>query len=325
MNLFVIMPFAREFDDVYFAIKRSVEEAVAGTQLNCFRLDESRVAGRITQRLMEELGAASLCVADLTGLRPNVMWEVGYAMALGKPTIIVTQDNEELPFDIHDMHSICYDRGHLGETLGKPLARSVIDTLSAVRPANPQVSAQSAERDRFVGGLLDEVRGLKDLLSQTVKAWNPPGTASPPSAGADLGGLEGAWYDAESGSHHYARVIGGELVVPYCFGGDNCLKAAYYGWRRIGQYWFARYQWLDSPLSGFAFFRHESLDMLAGAWWLNDGVREVPEMPEMGSGVATTLTRLPGVLVPPWADRFFEDVRREGLVTRLARRTRPRP
>src|SRR4051812_9507264 len=107
------MPFAREFDDVYATIKSSVEGALDGRPLNCFRLDEARPAGRITDRLLQEIQTASLCVADLSGSRPNIMWEVGYAMALGKPTIIVTQDEGGLPFDIHDMQSFRYDRSHL--------------------------------------------------------------------------------------------------------------------------------------------------------------------------------------------------------------------
>ena len=31
--------------------------------------------------LVKELATASLCVGDLTGTKPNVMWEMGYAMA----------------------------------------------------------------------------------------------------------------------------------------------------------------------------------------------------------------------------------------------------
>src|SRR5687768_3561301 len=109
------MPFAREFEDVYSTIKMSVADAVADQPLKCFRLDESRPAGRITERLIQELQSATLCVADLSGGKANVMWEVGYAMALGKPTILITQDKGELPFDIHDMLSIQYERSHLSE------------------------------------------------------------------------------------------------------------------------------------------------------------------------------------------------------------------
>src|SRR5436305_1860944 len=74
---------------------------------------------------------ASLCVADLTGNRPNVMWEVGFAMALDCPTIIVTQAIRDLPFDIHDMQSLEYDRRRLRATLSQHLQKMVIDTLSA--------------------------------------------------------------------------------------------------------------------------------------------------------------------------------------------------
>src|SRR5688500_18373493 len=106
MNCFVIMPFSREFDDVYAVIKTSVEGALSTSGGRCFRLDEARPAGRITDRLLTELQAASLCVADLTGNSPNVMWEVGYAMAMNKPMIIITQGLRELPFDLKDMQSL---------------------------------------------------------------------------------------------------------------------------------------------------------------------------------------------------------------------------
>jgi nucleoside 2-deoxyribosyltransferase len=85
MNCFVIMPFSGDFDDVYSSIKLGVEGALSTSGGRCFRLDESRPAGRITERLLGELQSAAFCVADLTGNKANVMWEVGYAMALAKP------------------------------------------------------------------------------------------------------------------------------------------------------------------------------------------------------------------------------------------------
>lgn len=41
---------------------------------------------------MEEIQAADVIVADITGLNGNVMWELGYAHAYGKPAIILNQD-----------------------------------------------------------------------------------------------------------------------------------------------------------------------------------------------------------------------------------------
>jgi nucleoside 2-deoxyribosyltransferase len=50
------------------------------------------------------------------------MWEVGYAMALAKPTLLISQDRAGLPFDLKDMHTVFYIRDALAETLRKPLA-----------------------------------------------------------------------------------------------------------------------------------------------------------------------------------------------------------
>jgi hypothetical protein len=129
MKCFVIMPFSAEFDDVYQAIRNSLESSVAGEQITCRRLDEIKSAGRITDDLLGELREAVICVADLTGNKPNVMWEVGYAMALNKPLLLVTQELDSLPFDIKDMRTIKYNRDFIARTLGQPLIEAFRETL----------------------------------------------------------------------------------------------------------------------------------------------------------------------------------------------------
>jgi nucleoside 2-deoxyribosyltransferase len=314
------MPFAPEFDDVYATIRASVEGVSREDSLRCFRLDESRPAGRITDRLLQEIQSASLCIADLTGNKPNVMWEVGYAMALGRPTIIVTQDKGEMPFDIRDMETLQYDRRHLGETLGKPLKRTIIDTVSALRSANQANSKSTpAVQGELVGELLEQVRELRSMVSQAVKTWNPtPQQAQQlPETHESLRGLEGAWFNRESRAYLYARMIDNELVTPYCYGGNDHLTSAYYGWKRIGEFWFARFCWLTADISGFAFLKQESVDLLTGAWWGDDEAKEIPEIPNLRSGVPVRWERKRDVQIPGWALRFFEEVRREGVVNRL--------
>src|SRR5262245_29071745 len=126
------MPFAVEFDDVYAAIKANVEAVISRRDGSCIRLDESRPAGRITDRLLREIQTASLCIADITGNRPNVMWELGYAMALSKPTILLTQNMSELPFDVKDLQTLEYNRNHVNRTLGGQLQRAILDTLATL-------------------------------------------------------------------------------------------------------------------------------------------------------------------------------------------------
>ena len=315
MNCFVIMPFAADFDDVYAVIKSTVESTAADTRGRCFRLDESRPAGRITARLLTELRSATLCIADLTENKPNVMWELGFAMALEKPTIIITQSVATLPFDIKDMQSIEYNRTRLSNTLSMPLKQSLLDTLGVMgAKSTPPAGADAAA----VGTLLSEMAQLKNIVSEAVKAWKPQEPAAPQSQ-SELQALTGHWLNTESGSHVYARVVRGELVAPYCFGGNTDLTGVYFGWRRTGEYWFARYKWLRAELSGFSFLAMESMDLLRGAWWSSEDEVQNADAPPRSAGVPANWVRQPSSDVPWWAEELFREVDQEGLGSTLTK------
>ena len=218
MNFFVIMPFEAEFDDVYTTIKQTVESSTITQSGRCFRLDESRPAGRITDRLLSELRAAKFCIADVTGSKPNVMWELGFAMALAKPTIVLTESGSELPFDIKDMQRIEYRRHHLSSTLGAPLQRMVIDTLACVAVNRSDAETLRDNNAELVGVLLKEMAQFKEIVAEAVHAWRNKESPIVPSA-SELESLCGHWLSLESRSHIYVSVVRGELVAPYCFGG----------------------------------------------------------------------------------------------------------
>jgi hypothetical protein len=326
MNCFVIMPFSPEFDDVYAVIKASVEGALSTSGGRCFRLDEARPAGRITDRLLTELQATSLCVADLTGNSPNVMWEMGYAMALNKPMVIVTQNLQGLPFDIRDMQSLEYDRRHLSQTLGSPLRRMVIDTVSAIPSPGASRTPGRSPSDEIIAELRDEVSELKSIVAQAVRFWDPGESLPRPVEDESKGlmGLEGAWLDKQSGSHVYASVVDGDLIAPYCFNGDSRLTGIFYDWKLVGEYWFVRFKWLYNAVSGFSFMRQESRDLLTGAWWDNYDVMEInlSAPPPIKSGAQSTWERRTVTEYPEWAAQFIAEVRQEGLERRLMRERR---
>jgi hypothetical protein len=316
MNCFVIMPFAEEFDDVYGVIKQAVQSVTISNNGRCFRLDEARPAGRITDRLLGELRSATLCVADITGLKPNVMWELGFAMALGTPAIVITQSRADLPFDIRDMQTIEYRRNHLAASLGTPLRRVVLDTLAAAigKPA-PEVSVQQSEA---VGALREEVTELKKIVAEVVSAWKGSETPMVGST-AELQGMTGHWLNTESGSHAYTRVIRSELVTPYCYMGNDHLTGIYFGWRRTGDYWFARYRWLTGDISGFSFLKRDSTDSLIGAWWSSEHEVQNSESPPRFAGVPARWIRIQDNDVPVWADEALRGVEREGLASYFAK------
>ena len=315
MNCFVIMPFASDFDDVYATIKSTVQGA-ADADCRCFRLDETRPAGRITDRLLAELRSATICIADLTELKPNVMWELGFAMALDKPTIIVTQSATMLPFDIKDMQSIEYNRARLNATLAAPLKRSLLDTMgnmAAWRKPAAEVEAVA------IGTLLAEVAQLKGMVSEAVSAWKGGEPSGSTQSVTELDVLIGHWFNTESRSNVYAKIIRGELVAPYCYGGNDRLTGVYFGWRRTGDYWFARYMWLGSDISGFSFLAMQSLDLLRGAWWSSEDEAQNPTAPPRSTGVPARWVRQPTAETPIWAQELFREIEREGLASVLAK------
>ncbi|MEJ2885217.1 nucleoside 2-deoxyribosyltransferase [Actinomycetospora aeridis] len=102
---FVIMPFAEEFLSIYEQLIRPGIEA-AGFQVR--RGDDLEQMRNILRDVIEGIAYSDIVVADLTGLNPNVLYEVGIAHGLRKPVIMITQDIDKLPFDLRSYRVISY-------------------------------------------------------------------------------------------------------------------------------------------------------------------------------------------------------------------------
>lgn len=120
-NCFIIMPFtsARFGDQMLDKAELSyiygniIKRAVAD-----FRMEgqpffsqisryESKV-GSIIDGIASQLNEADLVIADLTGMNPNVMYELGVRHTLRRGTIIISQDLKELPSDLRDYMCVEY-------------------------------------------------------------------------------------------------------------------------------------------------------------------------------------------------------------------------
>ncbi len=102
--VFVLIPFDPKFDDIYkFGIKGAAEEVGAYAE----RLDEQIFTEGMLDRIFNQISKADVIVADMTGRNPNVFYEVGYAHALGKIVLLLTQDTDDIPFDLkHRQHTV---------------------------------------------------------------------------------------------------------------------------------------------------------------------------------------------------------------------------
>ncbi len=325
MKCFIIMPYASRFRDPLEAIRRSVNRVREPVQAEAVRMDDHQVAGRITQQLEQALRDADLCIADISPsdpahpnyANPNVMWEIGYAMALGKMPILISQGDFALPFDLHDVTHIRYDRERMHETLEEPLTRAVQATAQYIH-ANMPLPGSSAHAMQNSNSQLHEiVQAIVEspaFRSTLRSAMHDAPAGARTSHTLDARDLVGAWVEQVTGSHAYIAVVDGQLIAPYCYAGDDHLAGVYFDWKTVNGMYYARYQWATRQIRGFSFLRPTSSDVMTGAWWYDGQAKnDIQIAPDPATGWAAEWRRNSSGLIPLWAKNFTDRVRRDGL------------
>jgi hypothetical protein len=135
-SAFVVMPFAKaisinksyddldkdNFDTIFEMLVEILKEFG-------YKAKRSDSVSNIIREIIIELDNSELVIADLTGLNPNVMYELGIRHALCKKTILLSQDVNEIPFDLKSYFCIQYkwinnkDKKELREEIGKVLTK----------------------------------------------------------------------------------------------------------------------------------------------------------------------------------------------------------
>ena len=106
-KVFVIMPLGPNFDYVW---KEGIEPSCKSRGFDCVRADKLVSPTSITSAIEKHIEMADFVIADITGVNPNVMYELGLARAKGKKIIAIRQlgDRHEVPFDIAHIPYILY-------------------------------------------------------------------------------------------------------------------------------------------------------------------------------------------------------------------------
>jgi hypothetical protein len=104
-RIFVLMPFAAEFLDVYVLGIREVAERLGFT---VDRADDIEHNGNILDIVEQRIRQADVVIADMSTRNPNVFYEIGYARAVGRPTVLLCRNTDEVPFDLQSINYIKY-------------------------------------------------------------------------------------------------------------------------------------------------------------------------------------------------------------------------
>jgi hypothetical protein len=98
---FIAMPMVPDDTDLIDVLD-AIKEAAGRCGLNAERVDEPQSNERITDRILESIRKAEYVIVDLTGSKPNVFYEAGYAHGIGKIPIYIARHGTKLEFDLKD-------------------------------------------------------------------------------------------------------------------------------------------------------------------------------------------------------------------------------
>lgn len=93
-------PVSTELDNAF----ESFTGACEIYKYKCQRVNETNTKDNsIVAEILRKISDAAFVIADLTELKQNVFFELGYARGLGKKVIATAKEGTELPFDVKDI------------------------------------------------------------------------------------------------------------------------------------------------------------------------------------------------------------------------------
>jgi len=130
---FVMQPFGGHLGTYYESIFRP---AIEQAGLEPVRADDDIFAtGKIMDQVWRGIRQAKVLVAELTSKNPNVFYELGLAHALEKPVVLVSSNQEDVPFDLRHIRAIFYDQ--TDPFWGQKLINKIADNIRSAL-TNPE-------------------------------------------------------------------------------------------------------------------------------------------------------------------------------------------
>ena len=166
----------RKANGLYNAV---IKPVLNDLDYECVRADEIDASGSINNQIISKIIDSKLVIVNLSGLNPNVMYELALRHAIGKPVIMLKEGSfSDMPFDIIDQRTILYNddlnsvvstQNELRKIIEGIKSNSEIDnpflTAQKLKKAMKDVDSQGKENypDAIVmNEILKEIRTLRN-------------------------------------------------------------------------------------------------------------------------------------------------------------------
>jgi hypothetical protein len=132
---FVVMQFSSPFNEIYEEVIKSVCHEFG---IEAHRADDTYGPGLIIADVVREIIDSEFVIAEITPANPNVYYEIGYAHAINKPTILLADSKiEKLPFDISGFRALFYENSIVGKRKFEDGLRKHISAIFQKMPIYP--------------------------------------------------------------------------------------------------------------------------------------------------------------------------------------------
>jgi hypothetical protein len=148
-----------------------------GSNYEVVRSDQISEPGSISYQIIQQIATCDLAVADLTGLNPNVIYELSVRHTLNRPAVQMMDASQKLPFDLYGERTIFFKHDDVAslERAKSDLRRFVRETeregFKSTSPVSRSIDianlhAQSTGLADAIASVLEELIAVKDTVEQ---------------------------------------------------------------------------------------------------------------------------------------------------------------